>query len=127
MKYRSFINPSAAAPATPEQQIPGSPDELRPSVSAFRNDALLSPLLSTGRNGLVSTKAVRSPGALRLHPAFNELNLSGWLINSELQGKPQDVHEPMLITRTRMILGVPQNGTPQSVRDSLRLIVPNSN
>jgi hypothetical protein len=40
-----------------------------------------------------------------LHPAFNDLNLSGWLINSELQGKPQDVHEPILITRTGIILG----------------------
>jgi len=60
---------------------------------------------SRGRNGLASTKAVRSPGALRLHPAFNDLNLFGWLINSELQGKPQDVHEPILITRTGIILG----------------------
>jgi hypothetical protein len=31
------------------------------------------------------------------------LNLSGWLINSDLQGKPQDVHEPILITRTGII------------------------
>lgn len=29
-------------------------------------------LLSIGRNGLVPTKAIRSPGALRLHPAFND-------------------------------------------------------
>jgi hypothetical protein len=40
-----------------------------------------------------------------LHPAFNGLNLSGWLINSELQGKPADVHEPILITRTGITLG----------------------
>jgi hypothetical protein len=40
-----------------------------------------------------------------LHPAFNDLNLSGWLINSEGQGKPQDVHEPILSTRTGIILG----------------------
>jgi hypothetical protein len=40
-----------------------------------------------------------------LHPAFDDLNLFGWLINSELQGKPQDIHEPILITRTGIILG----------------------
>jgi hypothetical protein len=40
-----------------------------------------------------------------LHPTFNDPNLSGWLINSELQGKPQDVHEPILITRGGIILG----------------------
>jgi hypothetical protein len=105
MNDRSSMNPSAAAAASPDRQILTQPGELRPSVSALRHSALLSPLISAGRNGLVSTKAVRSPGALRLHPAFNDLNLSGWLINSELQGKPQDVHEPMLITRTGIILG----------------------
>jgi hypothetical protein len=78
--------------------------ELRSSVSALRDDALLSPLISTGRNGLVSTKAVRSPGTLHLHPAFKDLNLSGWLINSELEGKPQDVHEPILITNQDILL-----------------------
>ncbi|HET9281749.1 MAG TPA: hypothetical protein VFR24_07285 [Candidatus Angelobacter sp.] len=51
------------------------------------------------------TKAVRSPEVLRLHPTFNDLNLSGWLINSELQGKQQNVHEPILITRAGIILG----------------------
>jgi hypothetical protein len=105
MKDRSSMNPSVAAPGNPDRQILTPPGELRPSVSALRDNALLSPLISTGRNGLVSTKAVRSPGTLRLHPAFNDLNLSGWLINSELQGKPQDVHEPILITRTGIILG----------------------
>ena len=38
-----------------------------------------------GRNGLGGHQDVPSPGALRLHPAFNELNLADWLINSELQ------------------------------------------
>jgi hypothetical protein len=99
------MNTSAAAPASPDRQILARPGEVRPSVLALRNDALLSPLISTGRNGLVPTKAVRSPGALRLHPVFNDLNLSGWLINFELQGKPQDVHEPILITPTGIILG----------------------
>ena len=75
------------------------------SVGSIRKESLYAPLLSIGRNGLVPTIAVRSPGALRLHPAFNDLNLSGWLINSELQGKPQDVHEPILITRAGIILG----------------------
>ena len=72
---------------------------------SLRSDALLSPLILIGRNGLVSFQTVRSPGALRLHPVLNDLNLSGWLINSELQGKPQDIHEPILITPTSIILG----------------------
>src|SRR5215831_9123994 len=105
MRDLPSMNAFVAAVDSPELQILTGPSELRPSVSALCNDALLSPLISTGRNGLVPTKAVRSPGALRLHPAFNDLNLSGWLINSELQGKPQDVHEPILITRAGIILG----------------------
>jgi len=80
-----------------------APERLK-SVGSIRKQSLHAPLLSTGQNGLVPTKAVRSPGALRLHPAFNGLNLSGWLINSELQGKPKDVHEPILITRAGIIL-----------------------
>lgn len=80
-------------------------DTLGSSARAFRDEALLSPLISVGRNGFGGHQAVRSPGALHLHPAFNDLNLSGWLINSELQGKPQDVHEPILITRGGIILG----------------------
>ena len=75
------------------------------SVGSIRKESLYAPPLSTGRNGLVPTKAVRSPGVLRLHPAFNDLSLSAWLINSELQGKPQDVHEPILITQAGIILG----------------------
>jgi hypothetical protein len=71
---------------------------------AFRNEALLSPLISTGRNGLGGYQVVRSPGALRLHPAFNELNLADWLIHSESQGKPKDVHEPILITNQDILL-----------------------
>jgi hypothetical protein len=39
-----------------------------------------------------------------LHPAFNELNLSGWLINSELQGKPQDVREPILTSKSGILV-----------------------
>jgi hypothetical protein len=105
MKIRPSMDASVATPASPERQIPAMSGELRASTQAFRDEVLLSPLIPVGRNGLVSTKAVRSPGALRLHPAFNDLNLSGWLINSELQGKPQDVHEPILITRTGIILG----------------------
>lgn len=104
-KDRASIHDRSSFPASPGRQIQASPSELLLSVSALRDNALLSPLISTGRNGLVSTKAVRAPGTLRLHPAFNGLNLSGWLINSELQGKPADVHEPILITRTGIALG----------------------
>ena len=39
------------------------------SVGSIRKESLYAPLLSIGRNGLVPTKAARSPGALRLHPA----------------------------------------------------------
>ena len=100
MKARS----SAASPVSSSQQILAPPSELRPSVVAFRNEALLSPLISTGRNGLGGHQVVRSPGTLRLHPAFNELNLADWLIHSELQGKPKDVHEPILITNQDILL-----------------------
>jgi ParB-like chromosome segregation protein Spo0J len=47
---------------------------------------------------------VRSPETLLLHPAFNELNLHGWLINSESQDKPQGVREPILITKRGILL-----------------------
>jgi hypothetical protein len=104
MKSRPSIGASAAVPANLERQILAPPGELRPSVSALRNEALLSPLISIGRNGLGGHQVVRSPGVLRLHPAFNELNLADWLIYSELQGKPQDVHEPILITNQDILL-----------------------
>jgi hypothetical protein len=100
MKDRS----SAASPASSSQQILAPPGEMRPSVLAFRNEALLSPLISTGRNGLGGHQVIRLPGALRLHPAFNELNLADWLIHSESQGKPKDVHEPILITNQDILL-----------------------
>jgi hypothetical protein len=81
-----------------------SQNTLGSSTRAFRDEALLSPLISTSWNGLRGQAAVRSPGALRLHPAFNELNLADWLIHSESQGKPQDVHEPILITNQGILL-----------------------
>jgi hypothetical protein len=105
MKDRPSTNASAASPAILDTQVVATPGELRPSTQAFRDDALVSPHISVGRNGLRGHHVLRSPGALRLHPAFNDLNLSGWLINSELQGKLQDVHEPILITRPGIILG----------------------
>src|SRR5689334_19174464 len=98
MKHSPFINPSGAVPPSRDRQILAPAGEVRSSIWALRNDALLSPLISTDWNGMVSTKAVCAPGALRLHPAFNDLNLSGWLINSELDGQPEGVHEPILIT-----------------------------
>lgn len=104
MKNRASINSAPASLASPDRQALSPLAELRPSVWALRNEGLLSPLVSTGRNGLGGHQAVRSPGALRLHPAFNELNLAGWLIHSESQGKPQDVHEPILITNQGILL-----------------------
>jgi hypothetical protein len=105
MKDRPSIHALANSPTTVDRQMLAPVGELRSSVWALRNEALRSPLISTGRNGLGGHQAIRSPGELHLHSAFNELNLAGWLINTELQGKPQDVHEPILITRTGIILG----------------------
>src|SRR5436190_6158691 len=105
MKSCPSTNPPATASAGSERQVLAPAGELRPSAQAFRDEALLSPLIPVGRNGLKGCYVLRSPGALRLHPAFNDLNLSGWLITSELQGKPQDVHEPILITGAGIILG----------------------
>lgn len=82
MKIRPSMDASVATPASPDRQIL-TPGELRPSVVAFRNEALLSPLISIGRNGLIPTKAVRSQGALRLHPAFNDLKL--WAADASAQ------------------------------------------
>jgi hypothetical protein len=81
------------------------PEERLKAVGSIRKVSLDEPLLSTERNGLRGNQAVHSPEALRLHPAFNELNLAGWLINSEVRGKSRTVHEPILITRTGIILG----------------------
>lgn len=104
MKDHPSIKTATGSPVSPDRHVLAPASELRPSVSAFRNAALLSPLISTGRNGLGGHQVIRSPGALRLHSAFNDLNLSGWLVNSELQAKPQDVHEPILITNQGILL-----------------------
>ena len=98
MKDLPSMNALAASPAIPDRQLLSTPVELRPSAQAFLDEVLLLPLIPIGRNGLRGTPVRRSPGALRLHPAFNDLNLSGWLLNSELREKPQDIHEPILIT-----------------------------
>src|SRR5690242_6991543 len=104
MKDRPSMKTPTASPVSPDRHVLTPASELRPSVSALRNEALLSPLISIGRNGLGGHQAVRSPGALRLHPAFNELNLADWLIHSESQGKPKDVHEPILISNQGILL-----------------------
>jgi hypothetical protein len=104
MRNRASINSAPASLASPDRQALSPVAELRPSVWALRNERLLSPIISTGRNGLGGHQIVRSPGALRLHPAFNELNLADWLIHSESQGRPPDVHEPILITNQGFLL-----------------------
>jgi hypothetical protein len=101
---RASIHVPTSSPPSADRQMRSPVAGLRPSVWDFRNNALLSPLISTGRHSLVSFQAVRSPETLRLHPAFNNLNFSGWLINSELHGKPKDVHEPILITHGGILL-----------------------
>jgi hypothetical protein len=104
MNNRASINSAPASLASPDRQPLSPVAELRPSVWALLNEGLLSPIVSTSRNGLGGHQALRSPGALRLHPAFNELNLVDWLIHSESQGKPQAVHEPILITNQGTLL-----------------------
>jgi hypothetical protein len=99
-----WAHPAAASSVKTERSAAVSEGTLGPSARAFRDEALLSPLISTGRNGLGGHQAIRSPGALALHPAFSELNLADWLIHSESQGKPQAVHEPILITNQGILL-----------------------
>jgi hypothetical protein len=105
MKDRGPTYASSASAASPDCQTSAMAGGLRASDQAFRGELLLSPVLSIGRNGLRGQTALRPPSALHLHPAFNELNLAGWLINSELKGKPQNAHEPILITQASIILG----------------------
>lgn len=104
MKDRASIHAAATSSAKTDHSAAFSQGILGSSARAFRDEALLSPLISTGRNGLGGHQSVRSPGALRLHQAFNELNLAGWLIHSESQGKPRGVHEPILITNQGFLL-----------------------
>src|SRR6478752_10018769 len=104
MKDRASIHAGATSSASTDHSAALSQGILGSSARAFRDEALMSHLISTGRNGLGGHQSVRSPGALRLHPAFNELNLADWLIHSESQGKPQNVHEPILITNQGFLL-----------------------
>jgi len=104
MKDRALIHTAAASPVDTDGNAAFLEGTLGSSARAFRDEALISPLISIGRNGLRGYQSVRSPGALRLHPAFNELNLADWLIHSESQGKPKDVHEPILITNQGILL-----------------------
>src|ERR1700704_2600977 len=104
MKDRASIHAAAASPVDTDRNAAFLQGTLGSSTRAFRDEALLPPLISIGRNGLGGYQSVRSPGALRLHPAFNELNLADWLIHSESQGKPKDVHEPILITNQGILL-----------------------
>jgi hypothetical protein len=67
-------------------------------------EGLQSPFVSSGKSSLQGHPIVRSPGALRLHPAFIQLNLAGWLINSESQAKPHGVCEPILITKSGILV-----------------------
>jgi len=104
MKDRASTYAAATSSANTDYIAALSQGILGCSARAFRDEALLSPLISIGRNGLGGHQSVRSPGALRLHPAFNELNLADWLIQSESQGKPKDVREPVLITNQGILL-----------------------
>ncbi len=98
--YRPSLSPAAARPVSSDGRGLTQTAELGSFIAAFRNDGVLSPFVSMGRNGLQGSRAVRSPQALRLPPAIIRLNLAEWLINSELQGKPCGIREPVLITDT---------------------------
>jgi hypothetical protein len=104
MNDRASIHAAATSPVDTASNAAFLQGTLGSSTRAFRDEALLSPLISTARNGLRGQAAVRSPGALRLHPAFNELNLADWLIHSESQGRSQPIHEPILITNQGILL-----------------------
>jgi hypothetical protein len=74
------------------------------SVGAFWNEELRSPFIAAGRNGLAGYRAVRLAGMLRLHPAFIQLNLAGWLINLESHGNPPRIRQPILITKNGVLI-----------------------
>lgn len=104
MKYHASISSAAASHAGSGPHALSPADELRPPLWALGNDRIRSPYVSVGRNGLGGYPARRSPGALRLHPAFIQLNLTAWLINSESQGKPVGIREPILITQSGILI-----------------------
>ena len=104
MKDRALVHAATASPANTGGNAAFPQDALNSSFRAFRDEGLLSPLISSGRNGLGGHQAIRSPAVLRLHPAFNELSLADWLINSESQGKLREVQEPILATKQGIVL-----------------------
>src|SRR6185437_4574808 len=66
MKDRPSIHALANSPASTDRQMLAPVGELRPSVWALLNEALRSPLISTGRNGLRGHQTIRSPEELHL-------------------------------------------------------------
>ena len=92
-----------APPVSSDGQLLTQATELQPQPAIGKN-GLLSPFASIGRNGLQGSWVVRSPEALRLPPAFIHLKLAEWLINSESQGKPCGIREPVLITHTGTLI-----------------------
>jgi hypothetical protein len=69
------------------------------------HDRLQSPLFSGAKN-LQGSPVARSPGELRLHPVFIQLNLVGTLINCAVHGrKPEgSVREPILVTTSGVVI-----------------------
>jgi len=98
-------NPSGLlAPSTPKPPAfsTGLPASKRVQSA---QDRLQSPLISGGKN-LQGSPAARSPGELRLHPVFIQLNLVGTLINCAVHGrKPEgSVREPILVTTSGIVI-----------------------
>lgn len=91
--------PSAPKPPAFSVWLPGS------HTVQSTQDRLQSPLFSGGKN-LQGSPAARSPGELRLHPVFIQLNLVGTLINCAVHGrKPEgSVREPILVTTSGIVI-----------------------
>jgi hypothetical protein len=87
----------ATVHASPGGSGPSLESGVRPPVSEFRDEPQET-VSSTGEDGLSGNRAVCRARALRLHPAFNQLDLTTWLIGTESHGKPHGIVEPILAT-----------------------------
>jgi hypothetical protein len=78
-RMETFAADGGVQPHSQPQSDPGKPTFAGSNIKFFRDKACLPDPISAVRNGLKGQPIVRSMGALRLHPAFNELNLADWL------------------------------------------------
>lgn len=98
------MNSAACSQASSNRQGPSTAGESWPLATTSRKEGSLAPLVSIVRNGLQAYRVVRSAKALRLPPAFIQLNLAEWLINSESQGKLPGIREPILVNDSGVLI-----------------------